>query len=89
MDRTRENSGDAPAEPSGRSIGETAASMTERVGDSLEHSRAALTDMQEMLTERTRECMHATDVYVRDNPWQAVGIAAGLGLVLGLLLGRR
>ena len=29
------------------------------------------------------------DEYVRDNPWQAVGVAAGIGLVIGLLVGRR
>jgi ElaB/YqjD/DUF883 family membrane-anchored ribosome-binding protein len=25
------------------------------------------------------------DEYVRGNPWQAVGIAAGIGLVIGML----
>jgi ElaB/YqjD/DUF883 family membrane-anchored ribosome-binding protein len=36
---------------------------------------------------------HAADDYVQDNPWQAVGIAAGVaaaaGVVVGLLLARR
>jgi ElaB/YqjD/DUF883 family membrane-anchored ribosome-binding protein len=26
---------------------------------------------------------------VRENPWQSVGIAAGIGLVVGMLLARR
>ena len=30
-----------------------------------------------------------TDTYVHENPWRAVGIAAGVGLLLGLLIGRR
>jgi ElaB/YqjD/DUF883 family membrane-anchored ribosome-binding protein len=30
----------------------------------------------------------ATD-YVRENPWQSIGIAAAVGVVAGLLLGRR
>ena len=29
------------------------------------------------------------DEYVRGNPWQAVGIAAGIGLLLGVLMMRR
>jgi ElaB/YqjD/DUF883 family membrane-anchored ribosome-binding protein len=29
------------------------------------------------------------DEQVRENPWTAVGIAAGAGLVLGILLGRK
>jgi ElaB/YqjD/DUF883 family membrane-anchored ribosome-binding protein len=31
----------------------------------------------------------ATEDYMRRNPWQSVGIAAGVGLVLGVLLARR
>jgi ElaB/YqjD/DUF883 family membrane-anchored ribosome-binding protein len=30
-----------------------------------------------------------TEVYMRENPWQSVGIAAGVGLLIGLLLSRR
>jgi ElaB/YqjD/DUF883 family membrane-anchored ribosome-binding protein len=29
------------------------------------------------------------DLYVRDNPWQAVSIAAAAGLVVGVLVARR
>ena len=31
----------------------------------------------------------ATEEYVRDNPWRSVGVAAGVGLLLGLLISRR
>ncbi|MBI3068591.1 MAG: DUF883 family protein [Betaproteobacteria bacterium] len=31
----------------------------------------------------------ATDEYVHEHPWRAVGIAAGAGLIIGLLIGRR
>jgi len=33
--------------------------------------------------------MHEIDAQVRANPWAAVGIAAGVGLVIGVLLSRR
>ena len=87
MDRndTPENSMAATA----RNVGETAASAAQRMQDSLEQGKAALADMQAKVSEKTRECMRTTDVYVRDNPWQAVGIAAGIGLLVGLLLRRR
>jgi ElaB/YqjD/DUF883 family membrane-anchored ribosome-binding protein len=29
------------------------------------------------------------DHQVHENPWTAVGIAAGVGLIVGILLGRR
>lgn len=89
MDRTREdNTGEQMAETA-RGLGETAASAAQRVGDSFEQGRAALEEIQSVVSERTRECMHTTETYVRENPWQAVGLAAGLGLVIGLLIGRR
>ena len=38
---------------------------------------------------RAKEVAGAADVYVRENPWQAVGVAAGIGLLLGVMLSRR
>ena len=38
---------------------------------------------------QTREALEAADRCVRDQPWEAIGIAAIAGLALGLLLGRR
>ena len=35
------------------------------------------------------EAADVTDKYVHDNPWQAIGVAAGVGFLLGLLIGRR
>jgi ElaB/YqjD/DUF883 family membrane-anchored ribosome-binding protein len=31
----------------------------------------------------------ATDEYVHDNPWQAIGVAAAVGFLLGLVVARR
>ena len=51
--------------------------------------KVRLTEVEEEAMRRAREIADATEEYVRENPWQSVGIAAGVGLVLGLLLGRR
>lgn len=72
-----------------RTVGAAAASAAQRVGEGLEQGREAFAELQALMADRTRECMHSTETYIRDNPWQAVGMAAGIGLVLGLLLGRR
>ncbi|HCI13500.1 MAG TPA: DUF883 domain-containing protein, partial [Gallionellaceae bacterium] len=37
---------------------------------------------------RTKEAAKVTDEYVHENPWKAVGIAAGVGLVIGMLISR-
>jgi ElaB/YqjD/DUF883 family membrane-anchored ribosome-binding protein len=43
--------------------------------------------------EATKEAAQATDTYVHEKPWQAIGITAGVsvlvGVTIGLLLNRR
>lgn len=36
-----------------------------------------------------KELAHTADVYVKDNPWRTVAVAAGAGLLIGVLLGRK
>jgi ElaB/YqjD/DUF883 family membrane-anchored ribosome-binding protein len=76
------------------------AATTEKLMDDL---RAVVRDAQTLLQgvaaesgerlegagESAREAVHEIDAQVRRNPWAAVGVAAGVGLVLGLLLGRK
>jgi ElaB/YqjD/DUF883 family membrane-anchored ribosome-binding protein len=39
--------------------------------------------------ECARDAARQADQFVHDKPWQAVGIAAAVGLVAGLLISRR
>ena len=43
---------------------------------------------RERLAESVRTA-RAADRYVRDNPWRSIGVAAGVGLILGVILSRR
>ena len=69
--------------------GEGAAELRDRVRASLARAREGLADVQETAFAKAREAGRAADDYVHDNPWRAIGIAAGFGLVIGLLIGRR
>jgi ElaB/YqjD/DUF883 family membrane-anchored ribosome-binding protein len=60
-----------------------------RAEASLQQARVRLNEIQDEALKRAREVADATEEYVRENPWQSVGIAAGVGLLLGLLLSRR
>jgi len=40
------------------------------------------------LIDRARNTVRATDGYVREQPWQALGIVAGASLLVGYLVGR-
>ncbi len=69
--------------------GEKAAVARERIQASLATAKVKLGEAEQALLEKTKVAAKATDDYVRDNPWQAVGIAAVAGLVLGILISRR
>ena len=69
--------------------GEGAAELRDRVQASLSRARAGLADAQDAAITRAKAAGRAADDYVHDNPWRSIGIAAGFGLVVGLLIGRR
>ncbi len=69
--------------------GEKIASLRARIKDRVLDARIRLDAAEEVLIEKTRAAARATDDYVHENPWQAVGIGAGIGFLLGLVLGRR
>jgi ElaB/YqjD/DUF883 family membrane-anchored ribosome-binding protein len=48
-----------------------------------------LVDASENWVEKAREFVGSADDYVRNNPWQALGVMAILGVTLGILMSRR
>jgi ElaB/YqjD/DUF883 family membrane-anchored ribosome-binding protein len=60
-----------------------------RAEESVQQAKARLSEVEDEALQRARALASEADEYVRDNPWQVVGLAAGVGLVLGLLIGRR
>ena len=69
--------------------GEKVSAARERIQASLATAKVKLTDAERVLVDKTKETAKAADEYVHENPWQAVGIAAAAGLVLGVLISRR
>jgi ElaB/YqjD/DUF883 family membrane-anchored ribosome-binding protein len=69
--------------------GDKAAELRARVQDHLVSAKQKLADADAALRDNAKAMARATDDYVRDNPWRAVGVAAGVGLIVGLLIGRR
>ncbi len=52
-------------------------------------ARASVVDAGSAVVDRARAGARITDGYVRAQPWQAVGISAAVGVLIGFLLGRR
>lgn len=69
--------------------GEKVEAVRARARESLHQARVRLAAAEKEALREVRAAADATDEYVHRNPWQAVGIAAGVGLVIGLLIGRR
>jgi ElaB/YqjD/DUF883 family membrane-anchored ribosome-binding protein len=66
-----------------------ATALRSRIVDRLEAAKIRVADAQHEAVERARRAADATDHYVHDHPWQAIGVAAAIGLVVGVLIGRR
>lgn len=69
--------------------GEGLAAARAKVEDKIEDVREALQDAEEFARVQAVRAAKGTDRWVHRNPWQAVGIAAGVGIVLGFLSSRR
>ena len=75
----------ASADQGGEKVGEA----RKKILESLETAKVRLHDAERAALRHGEDAMFATEDYVKRNPWQSVGIAAGVGLVLGVLLARR
>ncbi len=75
----------ATANQGGEKLGEVRAKAEE----SLRIAKARMLEAQDALIAKTKEAARATDEYVHEKPWNAIGIAAGVGLLIGYLMGRR
>jgi ElaB/YqjD/DUF883 family membrane-anchored ribosome-binding protein len=69
--------------------GERIDAVRQRAEESLKQAKSRLSDAQDEVLQGAREAFESTESYLKKNPWQSVGIAAGVGLLIGLLLRRR
>jgi ElaB/YqjD/DUF883 family membrane-anchored ribosome-binding protein len=73
--------------------GDKADALRSKVERNLNAAKDRLRNLEDAVLEKTRETARATDEYVHENPWQTIGVAAGLsalfGVAIGLLLYRR
>jgi len=66
-------------------LGERGMAARERLATALQ----AATETRRRLEARAREGMKATDRVVREHPYQSIGVAFGVGLLVGVLINRR
>src|ERR1022692_822640 len=87
--------GDVLAEPESllrrpaAETGERASDLRSQVESKLLSAKLKLQDLQDDAVDRAKAAAKATDEYVRDKPWQAIGAAAAVGFLVGVLVSRR
>ncbi len=69
--------------------GEALLTARGRAEESIARAREKISDIEDALLLRTKAAVEATDAYVHENPWQAIGVSAAIGVLVGLLISRR
>ena len=69
--------------------GEKISAARERIQASLATAKVKLGEAERAAVEQAKKAARATGDYVPENAWQAVGVAAVAGLLLGILISRR
>lgn len=69
--------------------GEKASELRVKIESRLRDAKERLADAEAAIVDKTKAAARATDDFVHEQPWKAVGVAAALGLALGVLIGRR
>jgi len=63
--------------------------LGDQIHETVNQGKVKLRELQGVIVDKTRNAAETTDMYVRENPWTAIGAAAGIGVIIGLLLRRR
>ncbi len=72
-----------------KETGEKARDLRSQVESRLLSAKLRLQELEGRAREGAKQAARATDDYVHDHPWQAIGAAAAVGFVVGLLMNRR
>lgn len=73
----------------GEATGERAEVLRAQAESKLLSMKLRLQELEGKVADRTRAAAHRADDYVHERPWTAIGAAAAIGFVAGLLLNRR
>jgi ElaB/YqjD/DUF883 family membrane-anchored ribosome-binding protein len=69
--------------------GDKARDLRSQIETKLLRAKLSLQELEGQAVDQAKAAARATDDYVHDNPWQAIGIAAAVGILIGLLATRR
>jgi ElaB/YqjD/DUF883 family membrane-anchored ribosome-binding protein len=69
--------------------GEEARELRGRAQAAIARAKESVLELEQRAMAHTKAAAHATDHWVHEHPWTAVGIAAGLAFLVGLAVNRK
>jgi ElaB/YqjD/DUF883 family membrane-anchored ribosome-binding protein len=69
--------------------GDKATDIRRRAQEAVKNLKPQMASLEAAVVDKAKSTATSTNAYVHENPWAAAGIAAGIGLLLGLLISRR
>ena len=69
--------------------GDRASDLRAQVEAKLRTAKLRLGELQDDALDSAKAAARATDDYVHDNPWQAIGVASAIGFLVGIVISRR
>ncbi len=69
--------------------GESFATERAKLGEKLKQAKMRLVEVEQRVVDKAKYAAEATDHYVHDNPWTAVGVSAAVGMLIGFLVAKR
>jgi ElaB/YqjD/DUF883 family membrane-anchored ribosome-binding protein len=69
--------------------GKDAEALYARAVERLRFAKTRLVEVEQVAVAKAKQAAKVTDAYVHDHPWQAIGAAAAIGALVGMLISRR
>lgn len=63
--------------------------LRDKIEQNLKHAKEYLQDFEESVVDKSKIAARVTDEYIHENAWRTMGLAIGVGVVIGLLLRNR
>jgi ElaB/YqjD/DUF883 family membrane-anchored ribosome-binding protein len=63
-----------------------AVALREKIDQNLKLAKEYLQDFEGTVVDKSKVAARITDEYVHENAWRTIGIAVGIGLIIGLLI---
>lgn len=80
---------EALIETGGHEADERVQSLRAKAEETATRARENLRVASQQVVDKGHEMTESADQYVHERPWTSIGIAAGVGVLVGMLLGRR